>query len=82
MKRRMDESPVYNHRRGDKKLALRVASDPVALEAAELNYELDKASRGDTSNFNVITWVELHNATVTQRLHTLDHIAADPCKIS
>ena len=61
-KRRMDEPPVYNHKRGDKRLALRVASDPSALEAAERNYELDKSSRGDTSNFNVITWVELHNA--------------------
>ena len=42
-KRRMDEPPVYNHKRGDKRLALRVASDPSTLEAAERNYELDKA---------------------------------------
>ena len=59
---RSDQPPEYHLKRGDKRKALAVASDPELLEEAEEAYRRDWTSAGDTSNYNVLTWVELHIA--------------------
>ena len=46
--KRRDAPPVYRHTRGNKKLALEVAADGAAMEAAIIAYERDWVSAGDT----------------------------------
>ena len=60
--KRGDKPPEYNLIRGSKAVALQVASDIDALTAAETAYEKDWTAAGDTSNYFLITWIELHLA--------------------
>lgn len=60
--KRKDQPPEYKLKRGCKKLALAVAGNPELLDDAEEAYRRDWVSAGDTSNFNVVTWIELHVA--------------------
>ena len=60
--RRRDKPPEYNLIRGSKAVALQVANDIDALTAAEEAYGKDWAAAGDASNYNLITWIELHLA--------------------
>ena len=60
--KRKGQPPEYKLKRGNKKLALAVAGNPELLGDAEEAYRRDWVSAGDTSNFNVVTWIELHVA--------------------
>ena len=61
-KRRADQPPEHHHRRGNKQPALHIAADERLLEAVEETYHREMLSEADTSTYNLITWVELHNA--------------------
>ena len=52
---------VRNLTRGDKKKALAIAGDHDLLRGALADYEKDWRSAGDTSDFNIKTWVDVHN---------------------
>ena len=60
--KRVDQPPEHHHRRGNKRLALQIACDERLLEEAEDAYRREMTSEGDTSTYNLITWVELHTA--------------------
>ena len=60
--KRNNEPPIYNKKRGDKATALDVCGDASKREAAMANFEADRASGGDTSHFNYLTWKQLHIA--------------------
>ena len=60
--KRKTQPPEYNLKRGSKKAALAVAQDPQAFAEAERLYMKDWSSAGDTSNYYLITWLELHAA--------------------
>ena len=60
--KRKTQPPEYNLKRGSKKAALAVAQDPDAFAEAERLYMKDWTSAGDTSNYYLITWLELHAA--------------------
>ena len=81
-KKRRDQPPVYSHRRGDKQAALQIAGDRAALEEAERHYREDWLSSGDTSSYNVITWIELHNAYgLTMEKYNWSVLPLTPAKI-
>ena len=46
--------------RGDKRKAMDIARDPELLSEAMAAYERDWRSAGDTSDFNMKTWADLH----------------------
>ena len=52
--------PVYNKRRGSKRLAFAVARDPRKRKEALEQYRRDQRSAGDTSGFNLKVWKEFH----------------------
>ena len=66
--------PVNYTARGDKRRALAVARDPDLLDAAVDNFKREIRSSGDTSDENVKTRVEFHNAVCWTRFGL-----ADPC---
>ena len=57
---RLDAPPVYNLRRGDKRVAAYVAQHDELLRAAEKSYKRDWVSAGDTGEYNLRTWEEMH----------------------
>ena len=54
--------PIYNKTRGSKRLALEIAEDKDLRDQAMSAYLKDVKSAGDTSEYNLITWIELHFA--------------------
>ena len=71
--RRSDEPPLYNLRRGDKRIAACVVQSHDMLKAAEKAYKQDWVSAGDTSHFNLKTWVEMHLQYASARaFHPVD----------
>ena len=59
---RRDKPVVKDTKRGDKKRALEIAADPELLQDAIAVYEKEIRSSGDTSEFNVKTWFDIHEA--------------------
>ena len=59
--RRSDEPPLYNLKRGDKRVAAYVVENADLLKAAEKAYKQDWVSAGDTGHFNIKTWIEMHD---------------------
>ena len=51
---------VRNLTRSDKRKAMDIARDPDWLSEAMAAYERDWRSAGDTSDFNMKTWADLH----------------------
>ena len=60
VKHRPQLPPVRGAHRGDKKNAMQIAGDPDKLQAALVTYDKEVLSAGDTSNFNVQTWHDIH----------------------
>ena len=58
-----------------------MAADPQLLQEAEDRYVADWASAGDTSNYNLITWVELSAAYATGKGWTYESFPLTPAKI-
>ena len=58
-----------------------MAADPQLLQEAEDRYVADWASAGDTSNYNLITWVELSAAYATGKGWTYESVPLTPAKI-
>ena len=54
--------PAYHKKRGNKQKALAIASDPLLREDALKHFKKDMKSAGDTSEYNMVTWHELHEA--------------------
>ena len=69
--------PVYNKVRGSKRVAFEILADDAKRHAAWENYMRDKRSAGDTSDFNLRTWVEYHDEWHRQE-KTTPHPAAFP----
>ena len=62
-KTREDKAPpIYNKTRGSKRLAIEIAGDTDLREQAMASYLKDVKSAGDTSEYNLLTWTELHHA--------------------
>ena len=59
-RRRKDIAIVKNATRGDKKLALEVASNPQLLDEAIQEYRAEVYSAGDTSTYYIKTWSDIH----------------------
>ena len=53
--------PVYNKIRGSKRAAMDIIGDAAKRRAALEEYRKDKRSAGDTSDFNLKTWIEYHD---------------------
>ena len=52
--------PKYNKERGNKLKALAIASDCTLGDKALRNFTRDMKSAGDTSQYNMTTWIDLH----------------------
>ena len=62
-------APQYHKKRGDKSIALAIATDAgLRSEAMDL-YRRDMRSAGDTSGFNWVPWLDLHLLVVIRRRH-------------
>ena len=59
---RKDAPPLRSTVRGDKQLALAVASNDRAFDLARASYTSEWRSRGDTSEYYIKAWHDLHNA--------------------
>ena len=71
--KRVDVPTINYTRRGDKKKALEVASDPGLLQEALESYDRDVKSTNDTSQYYVKTWTELHEAVKWAELALDEH---------
>ena len=74
MEKKRATPPINYTARGNKKLALAIARDPDRLDAAVNIYKKEIRSIGDTSDDNVRTWSDFHNAICWPR-----YGLPDPC---
>ena len=65
---RADKPHVNFKVRGNKRLGLEIAKDPIQLDAAIANYYTDVQFSGDASHFNRRTWHDYHEAVDLGRL--------------
>ena len=61
-KKKSRQPDIKNLTRGDKKLGLQIASDPIRLAEAVQKFKKDEFSEGDTTNYYLKTWFDFHDA--------------------
>ena len=70
--------PVNYTARGDKRRGLEIARDPGLLEEAVATYKREIKSAGDTSDDNVRTWDDFHQAICWTRFGLADPVPMLP----
>ena len=75
---RKDAPHVKPTLRGDKRLGLEVAADPIRLDAAVADYKKGLRSAGDTTDAYIKTWTDFHSKVTWSRYGLSPPVPAVP----